>query len=169
MTVAFGYSAVFTGSPADGDEHVVLRLSGDLDVSCREDLEAAFALCRWCRPEAIAVDLTAVTFLDSAGFGLLEAARAAGARQGVPVEFTGVLRPPVARFLSLTGTPVARTVPRAAGAPSGRRPGSRAVRPAPRGDGRGRHRAVSWRAVVTAAGFAGLASLLCAAVQRTVP
>ena len=60
-----------TLEPASPDT-VVIRLAGELDLATREQVtEAVRAVLPAFRPEALVLDLGAVTLLDSAGIGAL--------------------------------------------------------------------------------------------------
>jgi anti-anti-sigma factor len=51
---------------------VVIRLAGELDIATREQVtEAVQAVLPVFRPDALVLDLDAVTLLDSAGIGAL--------------------------------------------------------------------------------------------------
>lgn len=53
------------------DSAVVLHVYGEVDLSTSGELEEAVAAALAERPSALVVDLTDVTFLDSAGLGVL--------------------------------------------------------------------------------------------------
>lgn len=64
-----GLSATLEPTPPDT---VVIRLAGELDIATREQVtEAVRAVLPAFRPDALVLDLDAVTLLDSAGIGAL--------------------------------------------------------------------------------------------------
>ena len=91
-----------TTIPPAGSSPAVIRVAGELDIAVVPDIRAAFAAVEVEAPDAIALDLTDVTHLDSTGLRvLLEGARraaAAGRRFIVVAQPEG----PVGRILRLT-------------------------------------------------------------------
>ncbi|WP_432985085.1 STAS domain-containing protein [Dactylosporangium sp. CA-233914] len=66
-----GYGLSATLEPEASDT-VVIRLAGELDLATREQVtEAVQAVLPVFRPDALVLDLAAVTVLDSAGIGAL--------------------------------------------------------------------------------------------------
>jgi anti-sigma B factor antagonist len=92
---------VTTVSPA-GSSPAVIRVAGDLDLAVVPGIDAAFAAVEAEAPDAIALDLSDVTHLDSTGLRvLLEGTRRA---RGAGRRFIVVAPPegPVGRILRLT-------------------------------------------------------------------
>jgi len=91
-----------TTIPPAGSSPALIRVAGELDMAVAPDIRAAFAAVEANAPDAIAMDLSDVTHLDSTGLRvLLEGARcatAAGRRFIVVAPPEG----PVGRILRLT-------------------------------------------------------------------
>jgi stage II sporulation protein AA (anti-sigma F factor antagonist) len=86
----------------DRGDHVLLTLSGDLDLSAHTALAAQLTTLI-AVGHAVVVDCSAVTFLDSMGLNaLIEGLRAAEAAE-LGFELAGPSRP-VLRVLELSGT-----------------------------------------------------------------
>ena len=103
MTAGAGLpDAQVTTVPAVGGAPAVVRVAGELDLVAVPDIRAAFAAVEADDPPAMALDLSAVTHLDSTGLRvLLEGVRraaAAGRRFVVVAPPEG----PVGRILRLT-------------------------------------------------------------------
>ncbi|MCA1655063.1 MAG: STAS domain-containing protein [Pseudonocardiaceae bacterium] len=81
---------------------VVLCVGGELDLTTTPDLQKSIALAMMSRPRLLVIDLTAVTFLASAGMVALAVAHqlaadhtavrvvAAGRECGRPIRLTGL-------------------------------------------------------------------------------
>lgn len=85
-------------TPTEAD---VLSLAGDLDIEAVPTMQASLVDAT-ARATTVALDLSAVTFLDSSGLAVLLAARQRLADAGGPL----VLHhpsPPVRRLLAVTG------------------------------------------------------------------
>ena len=61
----------------DSDGHVQLRLAGELDMTCSDELRYAIEQILPTQPSSVVVDLDRLTFLDSSGIQALLAARQA--------------------------------------------------------------------------------------------
>jgi anti-sigma B factor antagonist len=88
--------------PSGGSSPAVIRVTGDLDLAVVPSIRAAFAAVESETPDAIAMDLSEVTHLDSTGLRvLLEGARRS---TGAGRRFIVVAPPqgPVGRILRLT-------------------------------------------------------------------
>ena len=82
---------------------VVIRLSGELDIATREQVtEAVQAVLPVFRPDALVLDLDAVTLLDSAGIGALVSCWKFAARSGCTLRLRNP-RPLAYAQLKLTG------------------------------------------------------------------
>jgi anti-sigma B factor antagonist len=73
--------------------------SGELDIATVPDLEAAFEAARAGSPEAIVLDLRAVTFIDSTGMALL--LRLLDVPDAPPLRFR--VSPAIERLLEIIG------------------------------------------------------------------
>lgn len=88
------YSSSFEKDDAGG---VLLRLSGDLDVSCSPQLAEAIGSCVLMLPNQLVLDMNGVGLVDSTGLRvLLDGARLANER-AVPLKLRGL--PPMTRRL----------------------------------------------------------------------
>ena len=65
--------ALSIATSADGDSRVI-RVSGEVDVSNKEELNAAIADAQAADAKEVEVDLTEVSYIDSSGIGVLVAA-----------------------------------------------------------------------------------------------
>lgn len=65
--------ALSIATSADGDSRVI-RVSGEVDVSNKEELNAAIADAQVADAKEVEVDLTEVSYIDSSGIGVLVAA-----------------------------------------------------------------------------------------------
>ena len=65
--------ALSIATSADGDSRVI-RVSGAVDVSNKEELNAASADAQAADAKEVEVDLTEVSYIDSSGIGVLVAA-----------------------------------------------------------------------------------------------
>ena len=65
--------ALSIATSADGDSRVI-RVSGEVDVSNKEELNAAIADAQVTDAKEVEVDLTEVSYIDSSGIGVLVAA-----------------------------------------------------------------------------------------------
>jgi anti-sigma B factor antagonist len=76
------HAPLFTVSVADaGDGRSVVEVSGELDIASAPQLLTAVAVLGQPRTSAIAIDLSALTFIDSSGINALRTAvRSADAR-----------------------------------------------------------------------------------------
>jgi len=87
---------------ATEDGGLVVRVSGELDLTARGDLvDRAVALMTAADVTRLSIDLTQVTFCDSSGLGALLDIRRAAGDAGVEMVLRNV-PPPVARLLDLT-------------------------------------------------------------------
>jgi anti-sigma B factor antagonist len=80
----------------------VLRLAGEVDLACREDLAAAIEALVAQPCPACQIDLAQVTFMDSTGLGFLAHAVRVMRRRGGQVRVTGS-QACVRRLLDLSG------------------------------------------------------------------
>ena len=81
----------------------MLKLLGELDVCTADQLRCAVgAVLDQCDPLSVTVDLSALTFADCAGIGVLVWARNQLAGRGHELVITGC-QPIVRRLLTLTG------------------------------------------------------------------
>lgn len=65
--------ALSIATSADGDSRVI-RVSGEVDVSNKEELNAAITDAQAADAKEVEVDLTEVSYIDSSGIGVLVAA-----------------------------------------------------------------------------------------------
>lgn len=94
-------SHMFQMEETTEDGRLVVRLSGDLDLTARPELTERVVRRVTTDLAGVTVDMGAVTFCDSSGLGgLLDIRRAAG-DAGVEMVLRNVPRP-VARILDLT-------------------------------------------------------------------
>jgi anti-anti-sigma factor len=79
-----GLLAPFTTHVAESDEHVLVRLIGELDVAAAPRAAAAIARAEQGQPRTLELDLSDLAFMDSTGLRLMlttrERALAAGRR-----------------------------------------------------------------------------------------
>jgi anti-sigma B factor antagonist len=72
MTEGAGLDGLSATLEAAQPDTVVIRLAGELDIAtCEQVTEAVRAVLPTFRPDALVLDLGAVTLLDSAGIGAL--------------------------------------------------------------------------------------------------
>lgn len=85
------------------DDHVVVTLTGEIDVANADTVTRAFseAASRGVPAGCICCDLTAVTFIDSTGLTALVAARRACEERGIEMVLVGATGS-VRRVLALT-------------------------------------------------------------------
>lgn len=83
------------------DDHVVLRVAGDLDVASLDEFAAAMAasLARG----RVLLDLSGVAFMDSSGIRALNDVLRTVHDRGVALTVAPHLRTPVLRLLEMTG------------------------------------------------------------------
>jgi anti-anti-sigma factor len=88
--------------PVQADGQVILRLTGDIDVTTVGTVRAAVSRCLRKRPACVLLDMRSVDFCDVAGVQALQWARRSAA--AIPAEF-GLIgpRPPVIRVFTLMG------------------------------------------------------------------
>jgi anti-sigma B factor antagonist len=92
---------VSVSAGADGSLRVVLR--GEIDYTNAAPVtEIAYAAIQQARPQRVVVDLTAVTFLDSSGIGVLVSGMKAARSVGAEYRVSGA-DPKVADQLEITG------------------------------------------------------------------
>ncbi|MGW5679718.1 STAS domain-containing protein [Streptomyces sp. NPDC003860] len=130
-----------TADPVTGAEYAVVRLAGELDLSAQPELDGLFTLCLALRPALVTVDLTRVTFLDSAGLGALETAAARIHAAGSAFALGGCPPSLVRRVLTLTAVPLGpwpSLAPHPVSRPPGRPPPAEPVTPGARWAVRGR-------------------------------
>jgi len=80
-----------------------LRLAGEMDLSTRGELAAAFAALEHGSTTSVSLDLAALEFCDASGIAELVTVRKAAARTGRRLATHG-MGPQVGRLLWLTGT-----------------------------------------------------------------
>ncbi|HEX5189408.1 MAG TPA: STAS domain-containing protein [Streptosporangiaceae bacterium] len=85
-----------------GEKHVVVRLTGDLDVSNRDQLREVLDAMLESKPRHVIVDLSELTFADCAGLSVLIAVRGWLAERGHVLTVTAP-QPIVRRLLMITG------------------------------------------------------------------
>ena len=85
----------------DGDDAVVVKVRGELDLSTSPDLAAALSTTEVTAP-TVQLDLSAVTFLDSSAIGMLVAAGTDLASAGQRLQI-GPRSDIVHRVLEITG------------------------------------------------------------------
>lgn len=71
------------------DRRASVYVSGEIDVATAPQLESAIAEAYDRDPEAVVVDLTRVTLLDSSGLGVLLRGSRRGDESGVPFRVEG--------------------------------------------------------------------------------
>lgn len=77
----------------------VLTLSGELDLVTAPRVERAVHAALSAETRQVLIDLAAVTYLDSAGLGVLLRAQRLAAAAGVPLWVTGVGGQPQTRLI----------------------------------------------------------------------
>ena len=82
------------------DTAVVLHVHGEVDLSTSSELEQAVATALAAEPSALVVDLSEVSFLDSAGLGVLAHGHIKGSEH---TSFRVVTNPVTVKPLRLTG------------------------------------------------------------------
>jgi anti-anti-sigma factor len=87
-------------TPGHGDD-VVVTLTGELDLSSRDEL-AAVAFDLLDNAKNVVIDLSGVTFLDSAAMSTLVKVRLEADRRGAEVRLRGA-KGSVAEVLAITG------------------------------------------------------------------
>jgi anti-sigma B factor antagonist len=93
---------LMTVARADVGAHAVVRVSGEVDAMTAPRLAAAVtAALDGERP--VVVDLTSVTFLDSAGLAALVRVTERGERRGEPLRIVVDHNRPVLRPIQITG------------------------------------------------------------------
>lgn len=85
------------------DEVLELQLTGEMDISTRGELAAAFEALERGGTTAVNVDLAALEFCDASGIAELVTVRKAAARTGRRLAMHSMC-PQVVRLLLLTGT-----------------------------------------------------------------
>jgi anti-sigma B factor antagonist len=83
------------------DAGVLLRLSGDLDMSCSPQLAEAIGSCILMLPNQLVLDMNGVSFVDSTGLRVLLDGRRLANERGVPLKLRG-LPPATRRLLEMT-------------------------------------------------------------------
>lgn len=89
----------FSASIGDEDGHPVLALLGELDLSSAEQLKH---LLRQFSEATVIIDLSGLTFIDSAGIAALISARS-GSGDNRRIVIRGVLQRGVRRVFEVTG------------------------------------------------------------------
>ncbi|MEV6409181.1 anti-sigma factor antagonist [Streptomyces bobili] len=84
-------------------ERVAVKIDGELDLECAEQLEHALRAALAAAVGAVELDLDGVTFCDCAALNVLLELRERGLRQGKPLVIRSAA-PVVQRLLDLTGT-----------------------------------------------------------------
>ncbi|WP_086772353.1 anti-sigma factor antagonist [Streptomyces bobili] len=84
-------------------ERVAVKIDGELDLECAEQLEHALRAALAAAVGAVELDLDGVTFCDCASLNVLLELRERGLRQGKPLVIRSAA-PVVQRLLDLTGT-----------------------------------------------------------------
>ena len=97
--VPCAYFVVITEQDERG---VILRLTGELDVTGKDLLESAVGAALRSRPPMLTVDMSELTFMDCAGAMVLRRAHEALAARQSRLLLIGA-RPIVVRLLSLLG------------------------------------------------------------------
>ncbi|MFI5833323.1 STAS domain-containing protein [Micromonospora sp. NPDC051300] len=97
-------AAALTLVPADaGEGHVVLMVSGEVDMATSDDLARALTdLLRQRSPRRLLVDLAGVRFLDSSGIQALVVGAQRACHHGCDLALVNVPKP-VRRVLEITG------------------------------------------------------------------
>ena len=88
-----------------GEQGIVVRLSGDLDVSSRNELREVFDELLEAGPRRVVVDLSELTFADCAGLSVLIGVRRRLTERGHTLAVTAP-QPIVRRLLLITGMDV---------------------------------------------------------------
>lgn len=96
-----GAGVDFGGNIQADDGFELITLAGEMDLRTAPELRAALAE-RMERGDCVAVDLTALTFMDSSGIAALVAAQAASARTGARLLLVG-LPPQSSHVMELAG------------------------------------------------------------------
>ena len=91
----------FAARVVPGPDVVTVLLAGELDIAVEHETHAAIDAASGLRGQAVVLDLTAVTFLDSTGVQALLAAQAAADAAGRRLALR--LGPPAQRVLELCG------------------------------------------------------------------
>lgn len=93
-----------TGPPPQATEAAVVRLSGEMDISRVDEVRALLleAVTRTGGPTDIVVDLSGLTFCDSAGLNLLLRARMQAVESGHTLRLTAPSAQ-MLRLLDITG------------------------------------------------------------------
>ena len=91
----------FAAQVVPGPDVVTVLLAGELDIAVEHETHAAIDAASGLRAQAVVVDLTAVTFMDSTGVQALLAAQAAADAAGRRLALR--LGPPAQRVLELCG------------------------------------------------------------------
>jgi anti-anti-sigma factor len=86
-----------------GDDGVVLRLDGELDLATVSQFDAEIAEIARAAPPHVLIDLARVTFMDSTGLASIIRAHRAAASAGCTLAFRSG-SDQVQRLLKLTGT-----------------------------------------------------------------
>lgn len=81
---------------------ITITVTGEVDVSCADTLRNALVAALETKAAHITVDLSAVTYIDSTGIGVLVGAAHKAAEQSATLTVTH-LQKNVARVLSLLG------------------------------------------------------------------
>ncbi len=87
-----GPAASFRTEPGD---RLVVHASGELDAESGSQLRTILSDAFAARPEAVVVDLTDLSFIDSVGLSVLVSAHQRGEADGIPLEIHSV--PPACR------------------------------------------------------------------------
>ena len=93
--------ALSIATSSNGDSHVI-RVSGEVDVSNKDELNSAIADAQAQDAQEVEVDLTEVSYIDSSGIGVLVAAAHRAADAGTRF-FVSHPQRNVARVLSMLG------------------------------------------------------------------
>ena len=93
--------ALSIATSADGDSRVI-RVRGEVDVSNKDELNAAIADAQAADAHEVEVDLTEVSYIDSSGIGVLVAAAHRASDSGTRF-FVSHPQRNVARVLSMLG------------------------------------------------------------------
>jgi anti-sigma B factor antagonist len=86
---------------ADGDGRTTVAASGELDLTAADGFAAAVGEA--LAAGAVLIDLSAVTFMDSAGVRALNTALRESARRGRELKVGAHMQKPVVQVLEMTG------------------------------------------------------------------